>query len=143
MYDLYGMTKSLGEPEDCMVLRTSFIGPELHSHVSLMDWVKSNEDCTINGYTNHLWNGVTTKQFSDICKKIIQEDLYSEETFHVFSPDIVSKSVLVNMIAKKLKISVNIIPIKTPIGINRSLSSIKDLNSSLNIPTLTSQVEIL
>jgi dTDP-4-dehydrorhamnose reductase len=69
--DGYGKSKSLGEPENCMVLRTSIIGPEIHRHVSLISWVQDQREEEINGFTNHLWNGITTLQYAKICEKII------------------------------------------------------------------------
>jgi len=42
--DFYGKSKSLGEPhKDCMVIRTSIIGEEIHKNASLISWVKSME----------------------------------------------------------------------------------------------------
>lgn len=143
MIDLYGRTKSLGETDKCMVLRTSFIGPEVHSHVSLMDWVKSNDNNTIDGYTNHIWNGVTTKQLACICKKIIEEDLYNKDLYHVFSPDTVTKFELVSMIAESLKLNIQVKPTRTDISINRSLGTVKALNDRLNIPSLKYQLDTL
>lgn len=143
MIDLYGRTKSLGEPSNCMVLRTSIIGPETHSHVSLMDWVRGNDGGTINGYINHIWNGVTTKQYANICKEIIQGDMYREELYHVFSPDTVSKYHLAKMIANKFKLHIEIKEYETPISIDRTLATVKDLNDQLDIPYLCDQLATL
>ena len=143
MIDLYGRTKSLGEPENCMVLRTSIIGPEIHSHVSFVDWVKSNDNGTIDGYTNHFWNGVTTKQYANVCKKIIEGDLYQEDMYHVFSPETVCKHMLANMVATRFDLNINIVEHETPIPIDRSLSTTKELNNRLQIPHLYEQLATL
>ena len=59
--DEYGKSKSLGESEDCMVLRTSIIGPEWGGNKrSVVEWVLSQRGKEINGFTNHRWNGLTT-----------------------------------------------------------------------------------
>ena len=43
--DVYGRTKSLGEPENCSVLRTSIIGEEFNRKSRcLLEWVKSSKD---------------------------------------------------------------------------------------------------
>jgi dTDP-4-dehydrorhamnose reductase len=144
MNDYYGKTKSLGEPDNCMVLRTSIIGPEEHSHISLVDWVRGHRsNDTIQGYTDHFWNGVTTRQYSDICKQIILDDLYKKELYHVFSPTAVSKHELVTMINNHYDLNITITPTETGDNIDRTLSTVKDLNSKLNIPELKSQVDLL
>ena len=57
--DVYGKTKSLGEPENCTVIRTSIIGEEINNGRSLVEWIKSQKDQSANGFPNHKWNGVT------------------------------------------------------------------------------------
>jgi dTDP-4-dehydrorhamnose reductase len=143
MIDLYGRTKSLGEPGDCMVLRTSIIGPELHSYVSLLDWVRTSSDTILSGYVNHIWNGITTKQYAKIISQIIDENLYEEGKFHVHSPYPVSKYDLVSMIIQSLNLNKTVRPYSTDISIDRSLCTVKGLNSKLNIPLLEQQVEEL
>ena len=51
-HDVYGMTKFLGEVKDkknTLTLRTSIIGHELNSNISLLDWFLSQENL-VNGY---------------------------------------------------------------------------------------------
>ena len=69
--DVYGRTKSLGEPNNCTVIRTSIIGEEVGQGRSLVEWIKSSSNTTVFGFTNHYWNGVTCLQFAKICEKII------------------------------------------------------------------------
>lgn len=76
--DVYGMTKSLGEVDSKNVfhLRCSIIGPEVKNHVSLLDWfLKQAPGSKLTGFTNHLWNGVTTLHFAKICCGIIKHNL--------------------------------------------------------------------
>jgi len=42
--DIYGVTKSLGEPENATVIRTSIIGEEIKQARSLVEWIKSNKN---------------------------------------------------------------------------------------------------
>lgn len=141
--DIYGKSKSLGEPSNCMVIRTSIIGEEIHTYSSLLEWVKSKAKQTIQGYTNHFWNGLTTLQYGDIVHEILANNFYEEQLFHVFSPQQVSKFTLVKMIADKFKIDVKIEPHQAPIGINRTLKSSKSLVSKLTIPSLSEQINKL
>lgn len=138
--DVYGKTKSLGEPWNCMALRTSFIGEEIHRNTGLISWVKSQKGKETPGYTNHLWNGITTKQYAKICEKIIKENLYEEGVFHVFSPHMVSKCTLLEMINKKFDLQIKVIPTMADQAIDRTLKSIKSLNNKLNIPSLANQI---
>jgi dTDP-4-dehydrorhamnose reductase len=93
--DEYGKTKSLGEPNNCMVIRTSIIGQEIKNNVSLVEWARSQKGKEVRGFTNHLWNGVTTTEYAKICDQIIQKNLYKEELYHVYS-NYVNKFQLLN-----------------------------------------------
>lgn len=102
--NIYGLSKSLGEPNNCTVIRTSIIGEELKGKKSLLEWVKSN-DCKdskdrkeINGYTDHYWNGVTCLQLAKITQRIIDKNLYWNGVKHFFSPTSVSKYELIELI---------------------------------------------
>lgn len=138
--DIYGKTKSLGEPNNCMVLRTSIVGEEIHKNASLVSWIKSQKGKEVNGFTNHLWNGITTKQYARICEKIIKEDLYEEDIFHIFSPEDISKCALLNMINKKFDLQINVVPTTADQMITRTLRTVKNLNDKLDIPSLDAQV---
>ena len=138
--DTYGKTKSLSEPDNCMVLRTSIIGEEIHKNASLVSWVKSQKGMEVNGFTNHLWNGITTKQYAKVCEKIIKEGLYEEDLFHIYSPRMVSKHTLVEMINEKFDLGITVIPTAVDSSIDRTLRSIKSLNNKLDIPPLSIQI---
>lgn len=140
--DVYGKSKSLGEPNDCMLLRTSIIGEEIHKNASLIEWAKSMKGETIDGYVNHLWNGVTTKHYAELCEKIITNNLYEESLFHIHS-NVISKCDLLQMINDKFKLDLNIRQKETDISINRSLSTIKQLNNKLNVKPLEQQIREL
>ena len=64
--DLYGKSKSIGEPKNCMCIRTSIIGREINHFVHLVSWAISQKGKNVNGFSNHFWNGVTTKYLSEI-----------------------------------------------------------------------------
>lgn len=107
--DTYGKSKSLGEPdEDCMVLRTSIIGPEKKGRsYSLLEWIRGNDGNTIKGFTNHWWNGVTTLELARIIMDIIELEMYSEGVFHVFSED-VTKYEMVQSIIKNYGLNISV-----------------------------------
>jgi len=65
--DLYGETKAAAEivslDRRVLVIRTSIIGPETSTSYGLMSWFMNSEKA-VNGYTNHMWNGVTTLELT-------------------------------------------------------------------------------
>ena len=89
--DIYGTTKSLGESQKSTIIRTSIIGEELTGQNSLLEWIKSNKNKTINGFANHYWNGVTCLTLSKIIKSIIDKKDYWTGVRHIFSPNTVTK----------------------------------------------------
>ena len=141
--DIYGKSKSLGEPKNCMVIRTSIIGEEMHKKVSLIEWVKGMKGKAVNGYLDHFWNGITTKQYGDVCLQIIKEGLYQLGLFHVHSPTAVNKFELLELLNKRFKLNLDITPINAPQKIDRTLSTTEDLQSKLQIPPLHKQLELI
>ena len=63
--NLYGMSKAFGEINDDknLTIRTSIIGPELKNGSGLLNFVL-NSGSEILGFTNAMWNGVTTLELA-------------------------------------------------------------------------------
>ncbi len=142
--DIYGLSKILGEPKDkSLVLRTSIIGSEIAEHVSLLDWFKQQEGKTINGFVNHFWNGITTKQFGKICDEIITNPEKYPQTglYHIFST-IVSKYEMLLKFKGKYNINCEIKKDEEK-RLNRTLSTIYNFNEKLNIPSFDKMIEEL
>lgn len=131
--DTYGKTKSLGEvpSANMMNIRVSIIGPESGRSTSLFEWVRNqSENSEINGYSDHYWNGVTSKGFARICRGLIENDGFVAGTHHLLPSDSMTKFELVTEIAKKsgrkdIKI------IKGPSG-NKVDRTLATTNESLN-----------
>jgi dTDP-4-dehydrorhamnose reductase len=95
--DVYGKTKSLGEvnSEAFMHLRASIIGPEQGRSTSLMEWFLGQQpNAEVNGFTDHLWNGITTHHFAKLALSITETKLFSPGVKHVLPGDIVAKDEL-------------------------------------------------
>lgn len=78
--DAYGMTKSLGEVRGSrvMTLRCSIVGPEISGNSSLLSWFLSHPlNDELNGYSNHLWNGLTTLHFAKIISGILTTNTFN------------------------------------------------------------------
>lgn len=138
--DVYGKTKSLGEPENCTVIRTSIIGEELTRKLSLIEWVISMKDKTANGFTNHHWNGLTCLQTAKVFEEIIRYQYYWPGVRHIYSPNIVNKYELVQTISDIYGLNINLNAIASPIRCDRSLSSIYT-DITFNIPLIKDQIE--
>lgn len=125
--DLYGLSKVSGEHESksMMTIRCSIIGHEVKSSVSLMDWFLSQPASTsVNGYTNHIWNGVTTLTFARVIQGIISKNTYSPGTIHLVPKDQVSKFELLQILAETFgRRDIEINEFEAEIGVNRTLAT--------------------
>ncbi|MBQ7958401.1 MAG: SDR family oxidoreductase [Oscillospiraceae bacterium] len=140
--DEYGKSKSLGEcVNNAMVIRTSIIGEEIHNNASLIEWAKSQKGKTVNGFVNHLWNGVTTKQYAVICDKIISQGLYEKGLFHAYAADDVTKYEMMQYFNKKFDLNLTINEFEASQPCDRTLRSDKELCKKLEIPTVSRMIE--
>jgi len=125
--DVYGKSKSLGEviSRNVMHVRVSVIGPEKNRSTSLWEWVRNQPiGNRVNGYVNHLWNGVTTDAFGEICRTIIQSDKFVAGTTHLVPADKASKYELVKLIASHCnRDDLQVQPISLENSVNRTLAT--------------------
>jgi dTDP-4-dehydrorhamnose reductase len=140
---IYGISKSLGENlQNATIIRTSIIGETANGRVnkSLLEWLKSNKSGTVNGFTNHYWNGVTCLQLAKIIDSIITTNGYWNGIRHIHSPSVVSKYELICMLNEIYNLNINILPVMSPTlkDINKSLIS---KYTSLSIPELKLQIK--
>lgn len=129
--DRYGISKRLGESSGANVLsiRCSILGPEQQGNRSLLQWFLSQaEGSTVQGFTNHVWNGVTTLQFAQLCEKLLTGDNYERlrslsPIFH-FSPNLpLSKYELICLCQHAFQKDVQVAPSEAPVAITRILRS--------------------
>lgn len=78
--DDYGISKSMGElavalRPRTMLIRTSIIGPDARPNgQGLMAWfMRQARGTSVNGYTNHLWNGITTLEWCKVVNALLEE----------------------------------------------------------------------
>lgn len=151
-HDVYGKTKSLGEiPSNHFLnLRCSIIGLELKDKTSLLEWVLSHKPGdTFNGFTDHLWNGVSTQAFARIAAGVVRTANDLSGTFHVVPADIVSKDSLSRIILSVFdRQGITVDAIQTDHPIDRTLTTqFPDQNARLwadagytTIPTVEAMV---
>lgn len=138
--DVYGKTKSLGEPKNCTVIRTSIIGEEVGQSRSLIEWVKSMKNQSINGYTNQKWNGLTCLEVAKIFEDIIINNKYWRGVRHMFSSKVLTKYDIVKLISDVYDLNVTVIPFECDLPIDRSLTTIYNIKQ-FNISSLKTQIE--
>ena len=98
--DVYGATKSLGEPNfrGFLNLRCSIVGHELFSNKSLLNWFLTQpKNSQLHGYTNHHWNGLTTDIFAQITYGVVTQGPWIDGTFHLVPSNSVSKFELLGL----------------------------------------------
>jgi dTDP-4-dehydrorhamnose reductase len=107
--DLYGRTKLLGEviAPNCLTIRTSIIGRELHSQNSLVEWFLSQKGQTVKGYDRAIYTGFTTQVLAQILEKIMLEYPSLEGLWHI-SADPITKYQLLRMMNEKFHLGITI-----------------------------------
>ncbi len=140
--DDYGLSKSLGEPHNAMILRTSVIGHEKRGKLSLLEWAISKRGQMIDGYTNHTWNGLTAIEYANVCKKIMLQNLFRRGRHHVFS-DSVTKYELLSMVNDVYKLDLNIQKTEARTACYRTLQTTHSLNATLDIPSLKEMLHVM
>ena len=145
--DLYGMSKSLGEVnnKNFYNLRCSIIGKELNNKYSLIEWFINSESNDLNGFSNHLWNGISTKSYAKYIMSILINKIEIPRLLHIIPSDQVSKFEMLEIFNDKFfEGKKNIIPTNANESIDRTLdSNFRELNNSIwnntdfqNTPTI-------
>lgn len=135
--DVYGLSKLLGENNTTTTIRTSIIGEEKQNKLSLLEWVRSNKGGKINGFKNHIWNGLTCLQLSKVLHQMIEKNIFWKGIKHIYSNSL-NKYELVSIINNVYKLDIEITPMNASELIDRSLSSIHEL--TFEIPELKEQI---
>jgi dTDP-4-dehydrorhamnose reductase len=145
--DLYGESKRLGEFEatNVMRVRTSVIGLEKDRSKELLSWFLSKRNESVDGYTNHYWNGITSYHLGVLIKTIIIKNIFEPGTQHFFPVDKITKfDLLENFKELWSRDDLSIRPVDAPFKVDRTLSSINQSNVKnlwnqsgfLEIPTI-------
>lgn len=133
--DLYGRTKVLGEAvgDGTMTLRTSFIGRELGSQLSLVDWFISQRGQKVNGYTQAIYTGFTSYALGTIIADILENHEDLSGLWHV-SSDRINKYELLKLVNEAYDLGITIEP-DVSVVIDRSLDSARFRRATGFVPT--------
>lgn len=110
---------------------------------SNIEFVKKNAGKEINGFNNHMWNGITCLQFAIIVNIIIKKGFWWNGVRHIFSPQSHSKYELVCMINDIYDLKAKINKFDTPQPLDKTLKSEYDSCGLFDIPPLQKQIESL
>lgn len=151
--DVYGKTKSLGEPSspNFLNIRCSIIGSEQKNNRSLVEWVRSRPTGDlVSAYVNHKWNGVTADVFGKIIGGILGSPQITGGTYHLVPSTRLTKADLLLAIARRIgRSDLNFDPVETPTSIDRTLATnFPEINKEFwasagfrQIPTVREMVE--
>lgn len=102
--DPYGLSKAKADlyANDLTVIRASIVGPDERGY-SLLSWIQGLEDHSeVQGYCDHLWNGVTSITMSNVVRGIIESGDFHSGVRHLVPLDQVSKAELIRLLAARL-----------------------------------------
>ena len=127
--DEYGWSKRLGEVvlegrPNTLVPRVSIIGPDSNpAGKGLLAWVKSNPPgTTIKGYTNHLWNGISTLEWCIQIHKFLRENQrFPYRLIQFGTEEHYTKYQMLLLFNKIFKLGLTVEPAETPDSIDRRL----------------------
>lgn len=135
--DLYGKSKIEGERflAGAVGIRSSIVGPDANTHAGLYSWFKSEAASghSLQGYTNALWNGLSTLAFSKLCVGIHRHRETEPRIHHWVPSDAVSKFELLSEFARNLGHEESIVtPLQLDAPVDRTLkTSYPELNAKL------------
>lgn len=126
--DMYGLSKVkateyiLENGKNTKILRTSIIGHENNNSYSLLDWFLS-QNGEVRGYSNHLWNGITTLEWAmqavnlidnwDDYKTLTQigtKDIHSKYDILCIAKDVYNKNILINDFETENTVNKTLVP---------------------------------
>ncbi len=151
--DVYDKSKDLGEINSINTLniRTSIIGPQTNHSQNLMQWLLEQENGSkLNGYSDHLWNGVTTLQFAKLIEKIIIKNKFTSlrkknHVIHFVPNKSVNKFELLSILNEIYEKKIIVKKIKSPNGkIDRTLTTkYKELTNLYGKSNLKKEIKLL
>lgn len=119
----YGRSKSFGEINNVkdITFRMSIIGPELKNGTGLLNWVLSNTEFELPGWTNAWWNGITTLQLAKCIDQYINNPLIAGVHHLVSNDNQINKFDLLCKINEVYGLNKQIIKTQGPKTVNKVL----------------------
>jgi dTDP-4-dehydrorhamnose reductase len=132
--DLYGLSKINGEGflDGAIAIRSSIVGADRNSKSGLYSWFKFQlaEGAKVRGYSNSLWNGVSTMAFARLALGVHSKKAFGPGIYHWIPKDKVSKYGLLTIFSDFLGTDSSLIEKwDLPATVDRTLAT---LHPSLN-----------
>ncbi len=125
--DVYGLSKSAGEviASHVLNLRCSIVGRELSQKLSLLEWVLGQpHGAKVPGFTDRIWNGITTLAFAKILSGILLSAGFFAGTQHVVPTSSVTKAELLKLMTRSFgRPDLQVVPQQSNTPKNLSLST--------------------
>lgn len=103
------------------IIRSSIIGLD-QGNYSLLGWFLSNRGKAVNGYTNHIWNGITVLEWVKVCWQIMKSPESYPDLIQLGTKPI-TKFQLLNIFNEVFDAGVTVFPNRAEYSVNRSLMS--------------------
>lgn len=119
----YGRSKSFGEINNAkdVTFRMSIIGPELKNGTGLLNWVLTNKESKLPGWTNAWWNGITTLQLAKCINQYIDNPVITG-VYHLVNNDVqINKYDLLCKINEVYELGKQIVKTQGPKTVNKIL----------------------
>lgn len=133
--DDYGLSKAVGEPTGCTVIRTSIVGVDPVDPRSLIGWSIANRDRTVDGYLDHVWNGITATEYARACALLVTGWRWEPGTYHLHSTTLTKYDLLCKVNAA-FGLGQTIVPRETGQSVNRTVSSRRWMQQALTVPDI-------
>lgn len=130
--DIYGISKATISAEiesafkNTKIIRTSIIGHEENTALSLLDWFLSQAGST-RGYTNHFWNGITTLEWAKQSASLIEDWDNTPTLNQLATPKHYSKFEILNIAKAVYQKDIEVIPFATETTVNKCLTSDREI----------------
>ncbi len=130
--DAYGTSKAQASQQleesgnNTKIIRTSIIGHEENTSLSLLDWFLSQQGST-RGYTNHFWNGITTLEWAKQCHDLIENWDTRPKLNQLGTTTHYSKFEIITIAKNIYQKDIEIIPFATDTTVNKCLLSDRTL----------------
>jgi dTDP-4-dehydrorhamnose reductase len=129
--DVYGRSKLAGEPvgPGVLTIRCSIVGPDPDRGRGLYEWVRGlTPGVAARGFVDQLWNGVTTCQFADLCRALMQPAVFDHVAGvsplrHLCPNPPLTKYDLVASLARTIGSDAVIEPVASGVALNRTLTT--------------------
>lgn len=141
--DHYGWSKLhaesiLGARPRTLIMRTSIVGPSECSTTGLLQWFLSQPaNASIQGYTNHFWNGLTTLQWCVELEKLLSLKRDEAELVQIGTVDGYSKHQMLCMFRDVFRPDINVQPVEHGSPVDRRLLP------EVTAPSLAEQLNLL